>query len=611
LDEVGFNGTGYCNNSTLPCTSAVTNVSFNNVTYTNSQIIAFSTLSDQGANAGLCAVDNVQVSPSSYLFQTTDNALTSEEDDSNASSSTFDTVADRDKVFSAEAYSADGQTLQPVTGSNGVGGYYWTWNFSPANSSVIATSSVLNLPSNETLVTAQKGTTDGESKLTATIKMAATNAITAGDGFNNSSDIYVFICNNPWPPVGSNGSWSPWIDNSSNCLSNSGSCLNGNYKFYYCRDAGTTGTQDDLPAITNQAVIRGTSLICSSDNSACASSAKVGDACSSGAGVCVWSVLKESYFFRAAAISGPQITSATDQASGGAVKVSWQSDPNPNGTYKIYYLPSGQSTMLSTEVKSASACIVSVFNHCTAVITGLTNNTPYIFQVSVVSANKIESPLSSGVTVTPTDQTPPAIPTNFQTALTGSSTLKFTWATSSDAVIYRLYRGVAMDSSGHYQYGESFDAAAGQASLSLSLSHLAAGNNYFALTAVDSYKNESAKSTVISLQDNLPDYLGINGIKYYPLTADHWWYQAANLAATPSGRACLVKLNVDAATSKVICNDNSLGTSTQWFSGSIVETTSNSTYYPYCSTTQCAKQVNPDKCRWLNGLWTDQCYIHD
>lgn len=494
-NEIGFEGKGYCNGP-LPC--AISNIatgtpSFNNENYANSQIIEFNTLSSQGPNAGICAVDNVQVDPSSYLFQTTTNALTSEEDDTDATSSnkTFDTVADRDKVFSADAYSADGEILQPVSG------YSWTWNFGLSNNSIAATSTVPNLPANKIFVAAQSGVTDGETKLTAAVKMATSNVITGGDGFNNSSDIYVFVCNNPWPPVGPNGSWSPWVDTCQGAVT--GNCTNYNYKFYYCRDAGEAGTQDDLPAIVSQPVIRGGSLICSADNTPCDPSAQDGAPCAKNTGVCVWNILKESYFFRETILSGAQVTQATDQKTGGAVKIVWQSAASQVSAYKIYYLPSGQGTMLSQEIPVVSACTVSgSTNNCNYTITGLTNATPYIFQVSVILVNQTESQLSTGVTATPTDQTPPFSPPEPTAKVVASSTIEFSWTSPSNSFIYRLYHGVQPG-----QYGESFDSLKSTVSLDLPISHFSNGNNYFALSAIDSYNNESAKSAELSCNINV------------------------------------------------------------------------------------------------------------
>lgn len=478
--EIGFNGLGY-----VGPTGTSTPLQFNTHQYPHAQAIQFTTLSDQGPNAGVCSVDHVQVNPTSYLFKTTDNALPSVEDDTNASSTTFDTAADRDKVFTAAAYSAAGQILQPVSG------YSWNWSFQSDNPGVVATSTVPNLPADRIFVTAQKGVTDSQAKLTATIHMTSGNAAFGGDGFNNFSNLYVFICQNPWPPVSASGLWSPWTDT---CVGSvNGNCSNYNYKFYYCRDAGTTGTQDDLPAIDNQAVIRGGSLACSTDGTPCPASAQAGvTTCgSSHTGLCVWNILKESYFFREPIPNGAQLNQAINQKTGGAVQLVWQSNASAAAAYKVYYLPADRGTLFSQSFPVAGTCTTAGnINTCRGTISGLTNNVAYIFQVSVISPNQTESALSAGLTATPTDETPPAVPVGLNAQLVGNSSLKFTWtANTDDTAFYRLYHGLASR-----QYGESFDSGRGATILSLPLSQFSAGTHYFALTALDAYKNESNKS---------------------------------------------------------------------------------------------------------------------
>ncbi|MDP2944562.1 MAG: IPT/TIG domain-containing protein [bacterium] len=504
---VGFNGLGYKNAGVyIPGKD----IKFNNKNYINSQIIKFSTLSDQGPMAGICALNSVKVSPSSYLFSTTDNGL--DEDDANVNNRTFDTVADKDKVFTAQAYSLGGQPIQPVTA------YFWNWDFQINNPAVASIVPVTGLARNKVFVSAASGVTDAETQVKATVNMSnflsgscssgscsclnetcssnCCNAYSGGNNFNQSADIYVFLCKNPWPPVAPNGLWSPWADN---CVGSiGGACSNYNYKFYYCRDAGASGTLDDLPAIINQAVIRGQSanLICSSDRSACSTSGiacgsdKTGDGIPDG--LCIWNVLKESYFFREAGISGGEITTAVDLQTGGAVRISWQSAASQVGSYKVYYLKSGKGTMLEKAV-AVSACVLAgnTYN-CNATVTGLINDVPYVFKVSVVSVNKVESQLSSEKSVTPTDKTPPAAPGNFKASIS-STTAVFSWAISAEAVLYRLYHGV-----GSGAYGESFDSASGATSLSFDVNRFASSTDYFTVTAIDQYKNESAKSRELS-----------------------------------------------------------------------------------------------------------------
>jgi hypothetical protein len=502
LMNIGFNGTGYQGNK---------NVKFNGRNYANSHIIEFSTLSAQSPMSGVCAIDSVTVMPSSYLFKKSDNGL--DENDSNALDKTFDTQADRDKAFIAQAFSMDRQILQPVTG------YYWDWDFKVNDSSIAdKVAAVSGLTANRVLIAAKAGVTDGETKAVATVKMNrfsagcssgsctcsgvncsnnCCNAFKGGDGFNAASNLYVFLCNNPWPPVAPDGIWSPWVD-TNNCAGIPG-CSDYNYKFYYCRDAGTNGTLDDLPAIMNQAVVRGQSsnFACSSDRTSCTTlNAACGlDQNGDGArdGICVWNVLKESYFFRETVPLGGELTKVTDLKTGGEVEVFWNSNAAQANTYKIYYLKSGQGVMASKIVSAATACsLAGGVNECRIKVSGLINKIAYVFKVSVVSVNQTESALSNEKTVTPTDSTPPAVPTSFRNQLIASTTLKFSWnANNDDTDFYRVYRGV---NSG--VYGASFDSAPRVTSTSVELSDFP--GVYFALTAVDANGNESAKTAPIT-----------------------------------------------------------------------------------------------------------------
>ncbi len=521
LQEIGFTGPGYFDPSSGTYVAGDL-IKFNNKSYKNSQIFKFTTLSDQGPKAGICAVDHVTVNPVSYLFKTTDNALN--ENDINPNDKTFDTVSDRDKVFTTWAYSSDNQILQPVTG------YFWDYKWQIADPSVAALSAVPSLPVNQSFATAQAGVTDNSTQITAKVDMTrflgascdsspscsctgsncnnnCCNVYSNGDQVNKAADLYVFVCNNPWPPIALNGTWSPWNDTGSNCLAGSGNCSNYNYKFYYCRDLGKTGTLDDLPAIVNQAVTRGqnTSLICSADHAPCSN---LGAACGTDKngdgqadGLCVWDVLKESYFFRETIPNAGEIINATDEKTGGEVKVDWNSSASQVASFKIYYLKSGQGTLMVKPVTLASCTLTSNVYTCSTVISGLTNNQSYIFKVSVVSVNQTESQLSNEKTTTPTDQTPPVVPLGFiiQPKIihpgvpVDNSKITFTWdANSDDTVLYRLYHGIVA-----HQYGESFDSVATATTLTFDTSQFPAGNNYFALTALDAYNNESLKSSEV------------------------------------------------------------------------------------------------------------------
>ncbi|MHB8903959.1 MAG: IPT/TIG domain-containing protein [Patescibacteria group bacterium] len=160
LNGIGFNGEGYFDPSRNIYVEG-DSIKFNNKVYKNSRITKFTTLSGEGS---ICKIDHVLVTPGSYLFKTTTNDLN--ERDNDARDKSFDSVADRDKVFTAKAYSDKGQALQPVTN------YFWDWNWKAENPSVAAISPVVNLEANRAFVSAQAGIVDDSTKLTATINMS-------------------------------------------------------------------------------------------------------------------------------------------------------------------------------------------------------------------------------------------------------------------------------------------------------------------------------------------------------------------------------------------------------------------------------------------------------
>lgn len=499
MNERGLNnGDGTFTNSSL--------VKFNKKAYLNSYSFQFTTLSDQGVNSGICAIDRVVISPASYLFKTTVNDLN--EQDASVGNSTFDTVADRDKVFTAGAYSSNNQLLHPISGYN----WNWDWSISDTNIAEFLNFTT-DIPNNRKLVAAKANITDGQTKVNATINMDAYNPSTGcgadcnayfvGDDETKASDIYVFICNNPWPAVLANGEWFPWNDAAGNCSINPVNCQDFNYKFYYCRDAGAAGTLDDLPAIISAPVVsgQGSNLLCSSDRNPCNGEGTLcgNDSNGDGAkdGICYWNVLKESYFFREEILPGGEITNATSTGVSGEVKIDWQSPASGVGSYKIYYLKSGRGTMLSQEFSANEKCTPSgPNNNCTAIINKLVNDVPYVFKLTVISTNKTESALSNEKTAIPSDQTRPSKPSTPNVEIS-SSTVKFTWAANpvADKVIfYRLYRGV---SSG--LYGESFDSANKATSLTFDRNQFTPTLNYFALSAINASNHEGDKSNQVTV----------------------------------------------------------------------------------------------------------------
>lgn len=506
IEGIGFNGKG------LDGTEGA-NLIFNTTYYKNSHIIQFRTLSDKAENSGVCAISQVKLLPASYLFKTTDNDLN--EKDDNPADKTFDTAVDKDKVFAAWALSADGQVIHPVTG------YFWEWKFNVLDSSVASINAVSGLAMNRVLVAARNGVTEAETKLTATVSMErflsspdyspscvcaderctanCANAFSLGDDSTSASDIYVFVCNNPWPPVNPDGTWFPWTDTCTGALG--GPCTDFNYKFYYCRDAGQPGTADDQPAIINKAVIRGqsTTLACSSDGSACSAAGASCGADRNGDGLadglCVWNVLKESYFFRESVLPAGEITAVTDKNLGGEVLVTWKSSSSQSATFKIYYSEVGKSANISQEFATADVCDWSGTEFlCEATISGLKNNQAYSFRVSVLTASKAESTLSAGVTGMATDKTPYGAPSLLNVEIKNNKFV-FSWTDYSATAnkVYRLYHGVYPS-----RYGESFDSSPGSKSLEFSFDSFKFGEHYFAVSSLDENGNESAKSLEIN-----------------------------------------------------------------------------------------------------------------
>jgi hypothetical protein len=245
--------------------------------------------------------------------------------------------------------------------------------------------------------------------------------------------------------------------------------------------------------------------------------------------------------------------------------------------------------MLSQNV-SASTCSLSSDKNtysCAANVDNLVNGQSYSFALTVVSTNNVESALSGQVIATPTDKITPAVPTNLKATLNGSNVI-FSWTSNTDdTTVYRLYHGV---SSG--QYGESVDSAGTANSLSYPLSQLSNDSQYFALSAIDSSGNESGKSTEKVFYFNVADN---------PVTA---WVRAVSPSEVPVNTSCLVKMDIDPASStKPICTDNLNFTNPGFFEGTIKYSG-----VPYCAVSDCT-DFNPNKCIYGVGSWTNHCYV--
>ena len=479
-NKVGLNASGL---------SPVTNPQFNGVAFKNSYTFGFKTLGDNDSNNGLCTINKVITDPGSFLIKSADN----DPSDDVPGSANFDKADDNDRLVSAFAYSADDQLLQPISG------YMWNWNWRITDTSVANNLNITGLTNNEIVVGGVAGVTDKSTQVVATVNMLGfKNATFTGDGLSGVSDLYVFLCSNPWPAE-INGKWNPWTDQCTDAFGNNISgCVNYNYKFYYCRDAGKVGTADDLPAVTNPALILGSSgnLICSTDGTSCS---KQNAACGDN-GTCIWNVLKESYFFREAIPTAGEIWEIKSTGASGQVSLSWYTPINvatPITSYKIYYGPTSgkaSSYITSLSLKEASCKVKDNKNYCSYIISGLVNGQTYSFKVSALTDKKTESLLSGSKEIIPTDTTAPAQPTGLSAKLTDTK-LIISWnANNDDTMYYRLFHGLFSG-----KIAESIDTSDKTTSLSLDRSNYRSGDHFFHLAAVDDSGNTSLLSNELKV----------------------------------------------------------------------------------------------------------------
>ena len=355
---------------------------FNGIAYPASHIWSFTTRPDQGGNKGVCDIDTVKIVPSSYLFSKNANDLN--ENDSASTSKTFDSVRDSDKKFTAKALSLEGETLVSAPG------YAWEWNWAVDDTNV---ASIITGPFSDKytaqLIRASDKITDQRTKARAVVRLTDKTLSSAGDGKEAISDIFVFVCANPWPGIDAvTGNWSPWMDNPYGmaCVAGSGSCLDMRYEMYYCRDSGAAGTADDLPVLSN-GTNRGSA----------------------------GSVLKESYFFRQAA---PSVEGSSLQLMpvprGGEVELKWNEVKDPLGLqtvskYKVYYGLKSGSYLPLIEVPVAKAPYIS--GNSPVLIQNLDKNKNYYFAITAVYGNGQESAYSNEEQIQPKDIQAPAKPT--------------------------------------------------------------------------------------------------------------------------------------------------------------------------------------------------------
>lgn len=464
---------------------------FNGLTFTNAYIWQFTTYSTQ-YDATFCQLNEVEIEPNPYLFQTTENDLN--EDDYDFNNPTFDTVKDSDKVFIAKASASEQagrQIIVPVEGR------WWDWSWSIDNINIIATTSSYMFPANvpfnnassSQLIIAQNGVTDGKTFVNATAN------ISGGGSKTGTSTVRVFICENPWPPIKDDGTWEPWQDTVDNCTISGQGCFNTNYELYYCRDSGGFGTADDLPAIlSDDTIVRGANLECTDSQYDC-----VGKSAESvcGNGVCEYSLLKEAYFFREELpdVSGITLDTTTHSslAQGGRVALIWSGITPPAGEtlnkYNIYYGISSGSYLYSTSTPQAHSSVDPF------IIDNLVNNTTYYFVVTAEYVSGAESEYSNEVFYVPEDVDSPVGPI-INSIIPKDSKVDVVWGDNSygDAISFRIYykakSGICDEA---VKFGASVPAIPDTTATSTTVvSELMNGVEYcFGIVGYDVYGNES------------------------------------------------------------------------------------------------------------------------
>lgn len=86
--------------------------------------------------------------------------------------------------------------------------------------------------------------------------------------------------------------------------------------------------------------------------------------------------------------------------------------------------------------------------------------------------------------------------------------------------------------------------------------------------------------------------------------SDCYWYKAPDESVTQPGTTCMIKMPTDSS-GNILCVDYPPASAIwQWYQGKIhkSETT-------FCRLPGCPRFVNPNKCRYLNNSWSNQCYV--
>lgn len=423
---------------------------FNSITY-NGFIWSFRTKVPTADDDGICRLEYVEIDPASYLFQSTQNDTA---DDGLGNALDASTV-DRDKQFNAFAKSRAGENIVPIPAV-----YSWDWVWISENESVArlgASSSPASITPAALIVEAQnKKDAKTYLKVNATITADSINTPSTINKIKSAkAPIYVFICENPWPPVIDPADW-PWQDADNNCTQEIATCLDNNFELYYCRDSASVGTANDLPTILVNPVVRGTPAAPNQP-------------------------LKELFFLREE-LPGQASLTVTDQLDGTRVYADWPAVASVT-SYKLYY---GSASRTYSEVVETTAT-----NY---MVSGLVTGRKYYFAVTAIfAASRTESQQSVEVEITPTDTTPPPVPAGFSASSTDRAVdLSWTLNSTSDTVGYYIYYGT---SAGSYGAREAVNNSTNQATITGLTNGV---NYYFMLGAYDKAGNEATTSSECS-----------------------------------------------------------------------------------------------------------------
>ncbi|PKM91016.1 hypothetical protein CVU82_04435 [Candidatus Falkowbacteria bacterium HGW-Falkowbacteria-1] len=489
--NIGMNGRGYQVSAVDWVEGETSKLSFNNLNFKNSYIFSFETINSPADQGGICSVDNVLISPDSYLFSSNTNDL--QENDNDSSHKSFDSVSDHDKAYYAYALSSDNQILNPVVG------YSWSWNWNIANEGIVYfKDGVVSWAGNDDkrLIGVKANVADDQTLVGAKVVMNSANIISEGDGTYGSTPVYVFVCKNPWPAINPDGTWAPWRDTGS-------SSSNYNYEFYYCRDAGSDATSDDLPAfLSNLAVVKGQSPINVCSNLPSRTCSDSND-CPPG-GFCVSSFLKEAYFFKERIPKFVENVFVSDSGTGGSLDISWSSDSTLVDKYKIYYRVKGESVYQEKLVQLSGNCEASDnVNLCDYQLGDLLNNVSYEVKITALSINLAETGFSTIVYGTPTDSNISSRPTQPKIEILSHDNrlIRVSWEAPVGYEVekYRVYRGSVSG-----VYGSSILTNDNSTEVDISLSGTQNDTFYFVISSINPAGVEGEKSSEVFVYFNDP-----------------------------------------------------------------------------------------------------------